>query len=541
MRLQDTREPADDRKTGRAAVRPAVTDAGLRKPDVPIYPRTVAALQRTVGNAAVTRMIRGTRQPDPLEEPGDPRVTGVPPVQRSTVDSVLRSAGRPLAAPLRAEMETRMNADFADVRDHTDTAAQRLAAELGACAYTSGHHIVPGRNGADKHTLADELTHVVQQRSGPVAGTDTGAGLKVSDPSDRIERAAEENARQVMSGPLTAAPTSGGPHSGSAGESFIQRTLWKFNASTMTHSYTGQQSPGLWQATGFPPASWADLGLPVGRAAHGDIYDDQTGQMSSSANASIRKRGTVNDQDFAVRNNRIRHALVEAKGRINAALQEIRAASTGHPSPRLEHALKLSFPVFQEDPPRRYRIQFLNRIYEVIALIRDGLNAEGAEFTVAGSPGWHDYWALNADASNAVAWVDPTPGELANRLIDPNRLERDSIEPLFARHGAINLFPQGEVPWFIIHEATHRFAGTLDYQYSSYAQEITEDDLAAAGIPLPLGTIENRRVRSADQYTGQGKYQQNWYAMGRRALMNADSYAQLVMTVTGERLPRLPH
>ena len=31
--------------------------------------------------------------------------------------------------------------------------------------------------------LAHELTHVVQQRSGPVDGTSTGGGIKVSDPA----------------------------------------------------------------------------------------------------------------------------------------------------------------------------------------------------------------------------------------------------------------------------------------------------------------------------------------------------------------------
>ncbi len=43
-------------------------------------------------------------------------------------------------------------------------------------------------DGATQHTLADELTHVIQQRSGPVAGTDNGAGLKVSDPILRFRR-----------------------------------------------------------------------------------------------------------------------------------------------------------------------------------------------------------------------------------------------------------------------------------------------------------------------------------------------------------------
>ncbi|MEO3749136.1 DUF4157 domain-containing protein [Streptomyces sp. B6B3] len=125
---------------------------------------------------------------------------------RSTVHDVLRSAGRPLDAPVRTEMETRLGADFSDVRVHDDTAAQRSATEVGARAYTSGSHVVLGQGGGDRHTLAHELTHVIQQRHGPVSGTDNGSGLSVSDPSDRFERAAEANATRALAGDVGSAP-----------------------------------------------------------------------------------------------------------------------------------------------------------------------------------------------------------------------------------------------------------------------------------------------------------------------------------------------
>ncbi|MFE3182994.1 DUF4157 domain-containing protein [Streptomyces violascens] len=123
-----------------------------------------------------------------------------PEVQRSAVHDVLRSGGRPLDSATRTDMESRLGADFSDVRIHNDSAAKASAAEVGARAYTSGSHVVIGDGGADKHTLAHELTHVIQQRQGPVAGSDNGSGLKVSDPSDRFEREAEANATRVMSG-----------------------------------------------------------------------------------------------------------------------------------------------------------------------------------------------------------------------------------------------------------------------------------------------------------------------------------------------------
>ncbi|WP_413095172.1 aldo/keto reductase [Streptomyces nitrosporeus] len=120
-----------------------------------------------------------------------------------------------MAAPLQQEMERRLGADFSDVRLHTGTTAQRSAAEIGARAYTSGNHVVIGDGGGDRHTLAHELTHVIQQRQGPVAGTDNGSGLRVSDPSDRFEREAEANARQALSGPVPAqratGPATAGP------------------------------------------------------------------------------------------------------------------------------------------------------------------------------------------------------------------------------------------------------------------------------------------------------------------------------------------
>ncbi|MEU3567850.1 DUF4157 domain-containing protein [Kitasatospora sp. NPDC036755] len=170
------------RSTGNTAERPGRAASGQ-------LPDALLALQRTAGNAAVVRMIQRGRHPYP--HPAEP-------VQRSAVHDVLRASGKPLDEPLRREMESRLGADFSDVRLHTGSAARASAAEVGARAYTSGSHVVIGEGGGDKHTLAHELTHVLQQRRGPVAGTDNGSGLSVSDPGDRFEREAEANATRVM-------------------------------------------------------------------------------------------------------------------------------------------------------------------------------------------------------------------------------------------------------------------------------------------------------------------------------------------------------
>ncbi|HEX7304403.1 DUF4157 domain-containing protein, partial [Lentzea sp.] len=127
-------------------------------------PSGVLGLQRAVGNASVT--------------------------------DVVSSGGSPLDAGVREDMEGRFGQDFSDVRVHTGSAAHDSAKSVNAHAYTVGSNIVFQRERYDpssdsgKHMLAHELTHVVQQRSGPVEGTDNGGGVKVSNPSDRFEREA---------------------------------------------------------------------------------------------------------------------------------------------------------------------------------------------------------------------------------------------------------------------------------------------------------------------------------------------------------------
>ena len=151
----------------------------------------ILGLQRAVGNAGVGAM---------LEE------------ERSPVHNVVNSGGgSPLAPDVREEMQGRLGHDFSDVRVHTDSQAHESAQSVNAHAYTVGSNVVfqrdkydPG-SAAGKTMLAHELTHVVQQRNGPVDGSSAGGGIKVSDPSDRFEREASANAERAMSAPAPAA------------------------------------------------------------------------------------------------------------------------------------------------------------------------------------------------------------------------------------------------------------------------------------------------------------------------------------------------
>lgn len=160
----------------------------------------MAQLQRAAGNSAVGAAMS--------EE------------ERSPVHDVVSSGtGRPLEPTVRSDMEARLGGDFGDVRVHDDGQAHDSAVAVNAHAYTVGSNIVFQRDRYDPSsldgqvTLAHELTHVVQQRGGPVEGTPAAGGIKVSDPNDRFEREASATAARVMSGPapVTAAPSASGP------------------------------------------------------------------------------------------------------------------------------------------------------------------------------------------------------------------------------------------------------------------------------------------------------------------------------------------
>lgn len=140
---------------------------------------------------------------------GNSSVAGLMDEERSPVHDVISSSGRPLDPDVRSDMESRLGHDFSDVRVHNDRAADDSAKAVNARAYTVGSNVVFQRDAYDptsdagRVTLAHELTHVVQQRSGPVDGTSAPGGIKLSDPSDRFEREAASTAERAMAMPAT--------------------------------------------------------------------------------------------------------------------------------------------------------------------------------------------------------------------------------------------------------------------------------------------------------------------------------------------------
>jgi hypothetical protein len=176
----------------------------------------MGTLQRTVGNGAVTSMLQREGADDAM---GD----GKQAAHRSPVHDVVSSGGgQSLDTDTRTDMESRLGADFSDVRVHTDSAAHDSAKDVGARAYTVGNNVVFQRDAYDpsshegRTTIAHELTHVVQQRNGPVDGSEAPGGIRVSDPSDRFEQEASANAERVMAQPAPVSEAGSAPASGTS-------------------------------------------------------------------------------------------------------------------------------------------------------------------------------------------------------------------------------------------------------------------------------------------------------------------------------------
>jgi Domain of unknown function (DUF4157) len=153
-----------------------------------VRPAAMLHLQRAAGNTGIAQLL------------------GDEPQAESPVKGVVgRGGGESLDAGIRQRMEASFGADFSDVRVHSGGEAASSARAVDAHAYTVGNEVVLGEGhepGSPSHerTMAHELTHVLQQRSGPVEGSEAPGGIRLSSPSDRFERAAETTADVVMAG-----------------------------------------------------------------------------------------------------------------------------------------------------------------------------------------------------------------------------------------------------------------------------------------------------------------------------------------------------
>ncbi|MGH3243724.1 MAG: DUF4157 domain-containing protein [Spirillospora sp.] len=168
---------------------------------------SVVALQRLVGNAAVARMVSAQR----VTGEGSGEVgfdEHAPGVQRQRVERVLRSPGRPMEEPVRAEIEARTGASLGHVRVHTDTTAHEAAKSIHAEAFTSGSDIAFRRGNYNPNSssgmqlIMHEALHAIDNQSKPATGFDNGEGLLLTDPAGRTETDVDAESKAMLNKPL---------------------------------------------------------------------------------------------------------------------------------------------------------------------------------------------------------------------------------------------------------------------------------------------------------------------------------------------------
>ena len=141
-------------------------------------------MQQTAGNAAVASVLNPT--------PGD------------LVRSVVDEPGRPIDGAVVDLVKDATGDDASGIQVHEGEEAAAAASAVDAEMFASGRHIVAPkgldvttREGAFK--TVHEVHHIVnQQAKGPVEGTETADGLKISDPGDRHEREANAAAARAV-------------------------------------------------------------------------------------------------------------------------------------------------------------------------------------------------------------------------------------------------------------------------------------------------------------------------------------------------------
>lgn len=194
-------------------------------------PAAALSLQRTIGNAAVARLVEQERRQHSADcdhGAAAQRFADDQAVQRDAmaqVDAVARASGSPMQADVQREMESDFGGeDFSDVRVHVDRSS---AEAVGAKAYTTKTNHIVFRSAADMddHTMRHELQHVRQQRAGRVPSG-------VSDPTDALERDAESTATKLGQGSTgvqrsTAREQSHTPVSAPAQDGSVQRMVLK--------------------------------------------------------------------------------------------------------------------------------------------------------------------------------------------------------------------------------------------------------------------------------------------------------------------------
>lgn len=204
-------------------------------------------LQRLAGNSAVSSVLGRGAAAGPSIVPG--------------------GSGQTLDEQTRTEMEPRVGTDLGGVRVHQGSDADAAARDVGATAYAVGSDVVLSDRvtlgSADgRRTLAHELTHVRQQREGPVSGTDRGDGVLVSDPGDPFEQEATRVADDVSARPIATAP--GRPVAAPAGAPVVQTAPTVTAVVAPAEVGVGKTGAVTATAAGKGKLTWTAPGAPAG-------------------------------------------------------------------------------------------------------------------------------------------------------------------------------------------------------------------------------------------------------------------------------------
>ncbi len=188
-----------DMLTSRPDLRAATLAAADRSVAPPVRPKSPAtpagiAMWRASERHAAT-LYRRSRSASAA--PDDPAVTRA--LERS-------GEGQPLPAGLRTRMERELGVSFGRVRIHTDGLAAGAAGAVAAEAFTVGDDVFFSAGAFDptsevgRALIAHELTHVAQAWHGRTRKPDRG--IEVSQPSDPLEREAEDVAQRAAAAPM---------------------------------------------------------------------------------------------------------------------------------------------------------------------------------------------------------------------------------------------------------------------------------------------------------------------------------------------------
>ncbi len=145
-------------------------------------------LQRTIGNQAVQRQIKGEEEKE-LQMKAEPN------------QKKQKKIGN-LQDQVQMKMENAFGTDFSDVKVHENS---NLAKDLNAKAYTQGNEIyfAPGEyspgTAQGQKILGHELIHVIQQRQGKVKATHQEKGYDISNQVE-LETEADRHSKIATNG-----------------------------------------------------------------------------------------------------------------------------------------------------------------------------------------------------------------------------------------------------------------------------------------------------------------------------------------------------